>query len=173
MIRKLHTAVLLLTGPATLGLWTAAAAPASAATGAQPASAAAPARPAVCATTSPIRVDGFAFAPGAVAPGGSSTADLITTNCSAVSVATDEEWTGQWLPSTGTGPAAGCPVIDPFIRAVDYAPGQELAENTGYSVPVGCQAAELAVTVRISIPTGSSASVVTATAYLRITHITR
>ena len=173
MTRTFRTGALLLAGPAVLGLGLSAAGPASAAASAAgsagPASVARPA--VVCPDASPIVVDGFAFDPADVKPGGSSTADLITTNCSAGTVGTQEEWTGQWLSTTGTGPAAGCPVIDPMVRDVSYAAGQEIAENTVYTVPSTCTAGELAVTVQISIPSGSVTSVVTATAYLRIDQI--
>ncbi len=105
-------------------------------------------------------------------PGNSATADLITTNCTSGTLATSEEWTGQWLPLVGGVQVTGCPVIDPLLRPVTYTPGQELAENTTYYVPVGCTAAEsLAVTVRISIPDGASNDIVTATAYLKIIQI--
>jgi hypothetical protein len=66
----------------------------------------------------PIELDGFAFAPPEVTPGNFATADLITTNCTSGTLTTEEEWTGQWLPLTGTGLPAGCPVIDPLIRPV-------------------------------------------------------
>ena len=112
--------------------------------------------PLVCATATPIELDGFAFAPPEVTPGNSATADLITTNCTAGTLVTEEEWTAQWLPPTGTGLPAGCPVIDPLMRPVTYAPGQELAENTAYLVPAGCRAAGLAVTVQIFVSTGTS-----------------
>ena len=161
MNRKLRSAALLLTGPAVLGVGLTAAGPASAA-----------GTPAVvCSTTAPVVIDGFAFDPATVTPGASSTADLISTNCTAGTLATQEEWTGQWITATGSGVAAGCPAIDPLVRDVTYAPGEELAENTGYEVPAGCTATELAVTVQISIPTGSAATIATATAYLDIDQI--
>jgi hypothetical protein len=162
MICKLRTAALLLTGSTALSLSVAAAGPASAAAARSDAHAA----PLACTTATPIELNGFAFAPPEVTPGNSATADLITTNCSAGTLATEEEWTARWLPLTGTGLPSGCPVIDPLVRGVSYAPGQELAENTGYLVPVGCQAAGLAVTVQISLSTG--ASVLTATTDLKI-----
>jgi hypothetical protein len=161
MIRKLRTAALLLAGTAALGLGPAASGPAAAAARSDTRAAAPD-----CATTTAIELDGFAFAPSEVTPGNSATADLITTNCTAGTLATEEEWTGQWLSPTGTGLSAGCPVIDPLVRDVTYAAGRELAENTTYQVPAGCQAAELAVTVRISTSTGTD--VLTATADLRI-----
>ena len=163
MIRTFRNVALLLTAPAVMGLSFAASGPAAAAV----------AHPAVGCTSSasdPIKIDGFAFTPAAVPPGGSSTADLITTNCSNTSVTTTEEWLAQWLPLTGAGGVAtGCPILDPLIRSAVYGPGQELAENTGYTVPAGCEAAELAVTVRISV--ASSGVVETATADLVIEHV--
>jgi hypothetical protein len=166
MIRKLRTVALLLAGPAALGLSLAASGPAAAAAARPDAHAA----PQACTAATAIELDGFAFAPSEVAPGGSATADLITTNCTASTLATEEEWTGQWLSPTGTGLPSGCPVIDPLVRGVTYAAGQELAENTTYEVPTGCQAAELAVTVRISTSTGTS--ILTATADLKIDQVT-
>ena len=167
MNRKLRSAALLLTGPAVLGLGLTVAAPASAVAAPHPG--AAPA--VVCAVAEPVVIDGFAFDPAEIPPGDSSTADLISTNCTAGTLTTQEEWTGQWISATGSGIAAGCPVLDPLLRDVTYQPGQELAENTVYDVPAGCEAAELAVTVKISIPTGTSTQIATATAYLKIIQI--
>lgn len=127
--------------------------------------------PAACATSFPIVVDGFAFAPGTVAAGASSTADLITTNCSTTAVATTEMWTGQWLPlSAAGGVPAGCPIIDPLVRAVDYTGGAIVAENTVYTVPSGCSATQLQVTVRIYGSNGVLGA--TATAVLQIAQAT-
>lgn len=161
MIRKLRSAALLLTAPAALGLGLAASGPATAAT-VHPAAA--------CTTAGPLQINGFAFDPAAVAPGGSSTADLITTNCTNSNLITSEEWTGQWISSSGAYPPPGCPVIDPFIRSVAYAPGQEVAENTTYTVFPSCQATELAVTVHISV--GTNAPQISATAILKIIQVT-
>lgn len=156
MIRTFRHVALLLTAPAALGLGLAASGPAAAAV-------VHPAAGCTGASADPIAINGFAFAPAQVAPGGSATADLITTNCAATSVASTEEWSGQWLPLATSGAApAGCPVIDPLLRSVTYAPGQELAENTSYTVPVGCQAAELAVTVTISVNAGAETQATTA-----------
>ncbi|ETA71012.1 hypothetical protein [Actinospica robiniae] len=126
---------------------------------------------AVCAASFPIALNGFAFTPATVVPGGSATADLITTNCSNAAVDTTEMWSGQWLPLSSSGALpTGCPIIDPLLRAVDYRAGQEVAENTVYTVPTGCHAAELQVTVRI---TGSNGALgLTATAVLDIVQIT-
>jgi len=165
MVRKLHpVAALLAASGAAVTLSLAAAPVADAAV--TPAAA-----PAVCATSFPIVLDGFAFSPGTVLPGGSATADLITTNCAATTVDTTEVWTGQWLPldSSGTLPT-GCPVIDPLVRAVDYTGGEEVAENTTYTVPSGCRAAELQVTVRIYGPSGALG--LTASAALSIVQVT-
>ncbi|HEV2343037.1 MAG TPA: hypothetical protein VGS97_02985 [Actinocrinis sp.] len=160
MNRKLRSAALLVAAPTALCLNLVATGPASASAHAALA----------CTTAGPIEINGFAFNPAQVFAGQSSTADLITTNCTNTSVTTSEQWTGQWISLSGTGFPAGCPVIDPFIRSATYAPGQELAENTTYLVPAACQATELAVTVRISVGAGTPG--VTATAYLKIEHVT-
>jgi hypothetical protein len=162
MPRTLRTTTLMVTGSAVLGLGLATG-PAAAAT-ARPAAV----HPDVCSTVTPLQINGFAFYPAQVPPGQSATADLISTNCTTQSLATEEEWTGRWLPASGTGPAPGCPVIDPFLREVYYAPGQQVAQNTVYVVPAGCSAAELAVTVTITTLNGSAGQSVSATAYLRI-----
>jgi hypothetical protein len=162
MIRMFRSAALLLTAPAAMGLSLTAAGPAAAAGH--------PATGCISPATAPIEIDGFAFAPPQVTPGGSSIADLITTNCTAATLTTTEEWTGQWLPLTAAGAIpAGCPVLDPLVRSETYGPGQELAQNTGYLVPVGCEAAELAVTVHISLAAGVPEE--TATAILVIEHV--
>jgi hypothetical protein len=164
MIRMFRSAALLLTAPAAMGLSLAASGPAAAA-------AVHPATGCTSTAAVPVEVDGFAFSPPEVVSGGSSTADLVTTNCTDATLATTEEWTAQWLPLTASGPIpAGCPVVDPLVRSVTYGPGQELAENTGYTVPAGCEAAELAVTVYISVTAGSAQE--TATAHLVIEHAT-
>jgi hypothetical protein len=160
MIRTFRSAVLLLTAPAALGLSLAASGPAAAAVH--------PAVGCTSAASNPIEINGFAFTPPQVAPGGSSTADLITTNCTDTTLTATQEWTAQWLPlAAGGGIPAGCPVIDPLVRSVTYAPGEALAENTAYTAVVGCQAAELAVTVHIS----AGGAQETATAYLVIEHV--
>jgi hypothetical protein len=166
MIRTLRPAAAALAASgAVMALSLAAAGTAAAATA--PGSA----RPDVaCAASFPIVVDGFAFTPAGVLPGGSSTADLITTNCSTETVATTETWTGQWLPLDAAGnPPVGCPVIDPIVRSVTYSSGEEVAENETYGVPTGCRAAELEITVRISVPAGTAG--ITTTAILTIIQI--
>lgn len=162
MIRIFRSTALLLTVPAALGLSLAAVGPAAAAVH--------PAAACTGASSLPIEINGFAFTPSAVPPGSSSTADLITTNCTEVSLSSTEEWTGQWLPLTSSGALpAGCPAIDPLIRSVTYGPGQEVAENTTYTVPSTCEAAELQVTVYIGGGSGGAAE--SATADLVIEHV--
>jgi len=164
MIRKLHPAAALAAAAGTAVALTLAAGP-----GAEAAAAPAVA-PAACATSFPIVLDGFAFTPGTVAAGGSATADLITTNCAAVAFDTTEIWSGQWLPLASSGAVpTGCPIIDPLLRAVDYGAGQEVAENTTYTVPASCRAAELQVTVRVYGSNGTLG--LTATAVLDIVQI--
>ena len=165
LLRKLHPV-------AAMAAATGAAMALSLAAGSTAEAAAAPAdAPAVCATSFPIVLNGFAFTPTTVAPGGSATADLITTNCSNVAVDTTEIWSGQWLPLNSAGAVpTGCPIIDPLLRAVDYRAGQEVAENTTYTVPTGCRAAGLQVTVRVYGSNGALG--LTATAVLDIVQIT-
>lgn len=165
MIRKLHPAAALAAASGTALALSLAAGPSAFAAAAPAAS------PAACATSFPIVLDGFAFTPGTVVPGGSATADLLTTNCSAVTVDTTEIWTGQWLPLNASGAVpTGCPIIDPLLRAVDYGAGQEVAENTTYTVPTGCRASGLQVTVRIYGSNGALG--LTATAVLDIVQVT-
>ncbi|HEV2638701.1 MAG TPA: hypothetical protein VGX23_26370 [Actinocrinis sp.] len=115
--------------------------------------AAAPVRaaaPAACVTTAAITVNSFSFNPAQVVPGQSSTANLYTTNCTGVTQATQETWTGQYLSASGAGLPSGCPVIDPLLRPVTYAPYQAVLTSTSYLVLSGCTANALKVTVRIT-----------------------
>lgn len=120
-----------------------------------------------CTSTSasPIVLDSFNFSPASVAPGGESAAILATTNCSNLSVSTSQTWLGQWLSASGTGIPSGCPVIDPLARSAVYAPGQERVDDTGYTVPSGCTANALKVTVRI---TSGGTTILTVSATLTI-----
>lgn len=117
------------------------------------------------ASTLPIELNSFTFVPATAAPGGQSAAILVTTNCTNLSVATSQTWLGQWLSASGTGIPSGCPVIDPLARAADYSPGQERVDSTGYTVPSGCTANALKVTVRIN---SGSTTILTASATLSI-----
>jgi len=112
-----------------------------------------------------ILVDSFAFQPAQVLPGQSSTATLTATNCTGASQTVTETWYGRFLgPSTGI--PAGCVAIDPFERSVEFAAHTEVSTATGYLVPTGCTATELAVTVTI---TGQDGTVLAQpTAYLAI-----
>lgn len=166
MIRAPRSTVLLLATPALLGLGLAAAGPADAAATAQPTAVA-------CLYggtlyTYPIQVYGFSFNPGTVSPGNSSTAVLVTANCSMQTVDTVQRWTGQWLAPSSAGVPTGCPVIDPLDLSVDYAPGSEVIQKENYTVPVGCTATELQVTVSIFTINGSALPIATASAILHI-----
>lgn len=166
MIRARRTTVLLLTTPALLGLGLAAAGPADAASTAQPAAVVCPA--ASTPYSWPISVYGFSFNPGTVGPGDSSIAVLVTANCSMQPVQTVQRWTGQWLAPSSAAAPIGCPAIDPLDLSVDYGPGVEMIQKEPYTVPAGCTATELHVTVRIAAAAGSALPITTATATLHI-----
>lgn len=166
MIRARRNTVLLLTTPALLGLGLAAAGPADAASTARPAAVVCPA--ASTPYSWPISVYGFSFNPGSVSPGESSTAVLVTANCTMQPVDTVQQWTGQWLAPASAAAPTGCPAIDPLVQSVDYAPGSEVIQKEPYTVPAGCTATELQVTVQIASPTGSALPIATATATLKI-----
>lgn len=106
--------------------------------------------PTPCATATEIRIDGLAFNPPQVFPGKSSTATLTATNCTAASQTVAEQWSGTWLSATSSGIPSGCPVIDPLLRSVVFAPHQQVATSTTYTVPAGCTADALRVTVRLT-----------------------
>lgn len=97
-----------------------------------------------------IRIDGLAFSPVAVAPGGSATAVLTATNCTAQAQAVTEQWTGDFSSLSGTGVPAGCPVIDPLLFPRTFPAGSQATSATTYTVPVGCTADRLTVTVRLT-----------------------
>jgi hypothetical protein len=122
--------------------------------------------PAACVTSAVITVDSFDFSPAQVAPGQSSTANLVTTNCTGVAQQTEQTWVGQYVSTSTTGLPSGCPVIDPLARSVDYTPYQEVLTSGSYLALSGCTANELKVTVRIS---GSNGALINeATAILQI-----
>lgn len=104
-----------------------------------------------CSATQVIHVDGMAFQPAEVAPGGSSEATVALTNCTGVDQTVSGTWTGQWLSNTTSGPAAGCPIIDPVAVGVDLAPYAQGSSGIGYTVPTGCQADVLRVTVTLRV----------------------
>ncbi|MFC1418850.1 hypothetical protein [Streptacidiphilus cavernicola] len=101
-----------------------------------------------------VRITAFAFQPPEAAPGGSSTATLTAKNCTATSQTVSETWYGRFSGPT-TGIPTGCPVLDPFLRPVTLAPHAKATTSTGYNVPTGCTATQLAVTVSITNATGT------------------
>lgn len=116
-----------------------------------PAVAAAPATVPPTTCSGVVRIDGFAFDPPEIAPGGSSTATLAATNCTASSQTVSETWYGTWLSSSGTtGIPSGCPAIDPLPRTVAFAPHQSLGTSSAWYVFPGCTANGLRLTVRIT-----------------------
>lgn len=97
-----------------------------------------------------VGVDGFGFSPAVVAPGESSAATLTATNCTALPQTVSETWAGRYSSSTGTGVPAGCPIIDPLLRGVTFAPHASAATSTTYLALPGCTADRLTVTVTLS-----------------------
>lgn len=107
--------------------------------------------PTVCVQPLGITINSLVFDPAEVAPGGSSEAVLTATNCTGVEQKASETWTGRWLSATSTGLPSGCPVIDPLARQVDFGPDTQVSTSTGYTVPAGCTADTLRVTVTINV----------------------
>ncbi len=140
----------LATGAVCVGLLTAATGLATAAVPRSGAAAAASAT--ACSGT--VRITAFAFQPAEVAPGGSSPATLTAKNCTGTSRTVSETWYGRFSAPT-PGIPAGCPVLDPFLRPVVLAPHAKVATTTTYSVPTGCTATQLAVTVTVTDQTGA------------------
>jgi len=133
--------------------------------GAGQVAAAAPVRPAACGGTTIVQITSLAFAPPAVAPGGSSTATLKARNCSQQALSTSVIWTAKFANSTGTGVPAGCPIIDPLSRPGNFPPGGTITQSTGYLVPASCTATALKLTVRIvsagtTLATGNASLVI-------------
>ena len=120
-------------------------------TGVGPAWAAAPSSatpPSACSGV--LRVDGFVFSPATVLPGGSSTAALTATNCTAQAQTVTEQWTGRFSSLTSTGVPVGCPVIDPLLRSQVFAADAQATSSTTYVIPTGCAADQLTVTVQLA-----------------------
>ncbi|MFG1806758.1 hypothetical protein [Streptomyces sp. NPDC049040] len=114
-----------------------------------PAAAAAPSTP--CATAaSVVRIDGLAFDPPSVAPGGTSAATLTATNCTGRALTLGTTWSGRFLSDTSSGIPAGCPAVDPLPRPVTFAPHERVSVTTGYLVLAGCTADRLRLTVTLS-----------------------
>jgi hypothetical protein len=143
--RTLGAAAALLTAAASLAV---AAGTASAATAARGGAA-----PAPCSTASVIAIDGFAFNPATVARGQSSTATLAAHNCTAQTQVVSETWYGKYIGS-GTGVPTGCPVIDPFLRSVSFAPFAAVSTSTTYTTFTGCTASALQITVKLASSSG-------------------
>ena len=95
-----------------------------------------------------IQITRLAFAPPAVTPGGTSTANLAARNCTGTSQQTTAVWLGRFVgPAAGIPP--GCPAIDPLPLSASFAPHAQLRSSVGYLVPSGCTATQLQVTVEI------------------------
>ncbi|MEV6010506.1 hypothetical protein AB0M29_27275 [Streptomyces sp. NPDC051976] len=116
-----------------------------------PVAAAAPAAvtapPATCSGV--VRINSLAFSPAQVAPGQTSQAALTATNCTGVTQAVTETWTARWGADASGGVPQGCPILDPFLRSVSFAPYTRVTTSTGYLVLSGCTADRLTVTVTL------------------------
>lgn len=155
MFRRILVATSTIAIPAALVIG--ASAPASAAIGSGPTIASAP--PSACVGV--IQIQQLTFSPAVVAPGGSSTATLVATNCTAQTQDTTATWTGTFTGAS-TGVPAGCPVIDPLARPADFAPHATITSSLTYTVFSGCTATDLLVTVKITSSTGTLLAVQTA-----------
>lgn len=151
--RTLGAAAALLTASASLAVAAGTASAAASGGGASPAP---------CTTASPIAIDGFAFSPAIVARGQSSTATLAAHNCTALTQVVSETWYGKYIGS-GTGIPAGCPVIDPFVRSVTFAPFASVSTGTRYSTFASCTASALQITVKLANSSGVALGQATAT----------
>ncbi|HEY3477658.1 MAG TPA: hypothetical protein VGL02_02060 [Streptomyces sp.] len=107
------------------------------------------ATPAPSTCSGVVRINSLTFSPAEVAPGGTSAATLKATNCTGVTQSVTETWTARWGSDASGGIPQGCPVLDPLLRGVSFAPYAHNATSTGYLVFAGCTADRLTVTVTL------------------------
>ena len=107
-----------------------------------------PARGTACSTSQPLQITGLSFQPPAVFPGQTSTATVTVLNCTGQSQKAGAQWMGRWV-GTSPGLPAGCPVIDPVILQMSFAPHAQSSSSLGYLVPGSCTASALVVTVEV------------------------
>jgi FtsP/CotA-like multicopper oxidase with cupredoxin domain len=112
-----------------------------------------------------LQVNSFGFVPSEVSPGDDSAAVLVASNCTELTLATSQTWSGVWVSAAGSGAPAACPAIDPLVQSVTYAAEQQRSTSTAYLVPAGCNANALKVTVTI---TSGGTQLATASAVLTI-----
>lgn len=150
MIRKLRAAAVPTVAAASLVLTGTGTALAASAPAAHPAT-----TPSVCVSTNKVHINTFTFAPTSVSPGQQSVATLSTSNCTNAALTTTQRWGAQWVAADGSTIAPGCPTVAQVVRTVNYAPNGTDDWSVAYSVPIGCTAVNLTITVPISGPGGT------------------
>jgi hypothetical protein len=105
--------------------------------------------PAGC--SSAVRVDGFAFDPPAVAPGGTSTATLAATNCTGSDLVLSELWSYHYVPDPW-GPALPVCATITLARAEPIGAYGHLDSAMPFSAnPSPCASHVLEATVSLSV----------------------
>lgn len=122
-----------------------------------------------CAASSVIDIAYFAFNPSAISPGQSSTATLITQNCTDQAQLINGIWYGRFAGPSG-GTPQGCPAINPLSFVMNFSPHSVISTSAAYTVPLSCTATQLILTVNIY---GEGGVLLTqGTAVLQIVHAT-
>jgi hypothetical protein len=105
--------------------------------------------PAGCSSV--VRVDGFAFDPPAVAPGGTSTATLAATNCTGSDLVLSELWSYHYVPDPW-GPALPVCATITLARAEPIGAYGHLDSAMPFSAnPSPCASHVLEATVSLSV----------------------
>lgn len=115
--------------------------------------------------TGVIQISGFMFHSPGVSPGSSAPAPLSATNCTAQSQTVTEEWTSSYSSASEPGVPDGCPAPVSQDQTQVFAALARLTSSTTYTIPVGCAADLLTVTVQLS---QGGTALGSATATLRI-----
>jgi hypothetical protein len=101
--------------------------------------------------SSAVRVDGFAFDPPAVAPGGTSTATLSATNCTGSDLVLSELWSYHYVPDPW-GPATPVCATITLARAEPIGAYGHLDSAMPFSAnPSPCASHVLEATVSLSV----------------------
>jgi hypothetical protein len=112
------------------------------------------------ACTDGIAIDQFAFSPGVVTVGQTSTLTLVLRNCSSQTVQGSSDWIPEFTWA-GTGLPPGCPAMDPVSFAYSIAPGGTSTATLGLGDPIAsCQATGIQATVNVAVSgvTGTAAT---------------